>query len=146
MGDKFWWINSKLYLVGRKYGQSIVNLKQEIFENVIFSTTLLVLFPNVLLINGQSVPFHICMKPKKLDKGKINGFSPTNQNYLYYLHWFCSDIEIISLYRRPAICTLIGFGAKVLKLALACLVSMVWNNPFSHKLNLANSFQLVVIN
>ena len=100
MGDKFWWINSKLYLVGRKYGQSIVNLKQEIFKIVIYCTNFLVLFPNflsinettrclrknIILINGHPVPFHICMKPKKLDKGKINGFSPTNQNAPIFLH------------------------------------------------------------
>ena len=118
MGDKFWWINSKLYLVGRKYGQSIVNLKQEIFEIVIFCTTLLVLFPNflslnettrcprknVLLINGHPVPIHVWMKPKKLDKERTRSMvfpQPIRLRYIYsalilFWYWNYNCVQQIS--------------------------------------------------
>ena len=43
-------------------------------------------------------------------KGKIIGFFPTNQITLYLLHWFCSDIEIITVCCRPTIWALIGWG------------------------------------
>ena len=42
--------------------------------------------------------------------GEIIGFHPTNQNTLYFLHLFCSDIEIIYVHGRPAFDTLIGWG------------------------------------
>ena len=29
---------------------------------------------------------------------------------LYLRHWFCSDIEIVDVFDRPAICTIIGGG------------------------------------
>ena len=58
--------------------------------------------------------------------GKIIGFHPANQNTLYSLLWFCYDNEIITACSRPAICPLIALvGAKVLKLAVPCLVSVL---------------------
>ena len=60
---------------------------------------------------GYSFYYSSMVDPKKLYKGtgKIIGFHPTNQNTLYLLSLFYSDVGIITVFSRPAICTLIGW-------------------------------------
>ena len=47
----------------------------------------------------------------------MTGFYPTNENTLYLLHLFNSDIEIMTMQGRPAICNLIGLDKS------SCLLS-----------------------
>ena len=53
----------------------------------------------------QFMELCMLMNSKKLSKGLIMGFHPANQNTSFY-----SDIEIITVCGRPAICNLFGWG------------------------------------
>ena len=54
-------------------------------------------------------------------------FPPTNQNFLYLLHWIYSDIGIITMHSRQALSLV---WAKVLKLAVPCLHSVGSSRKF----------------